>query len=270
MHKTNGQHDSIATARLRLAKPSRSGLCRATLALGLLTAQGAAAQDTGSGWEMRFTPYLWGSGLSGTVSTIAGLPDAEVDSSFSDILENLDFGLMGVFSARKDNYGIFGDVMYVNLGAGGETPGGLFGGTSADIRNVVVTLGGDYVLTKSASSEVRVGAGLRYWDVNVDLDLSAGTLPAASASISNSWVDAIAGVNWKADLSDRTYFSGWAFAGGGGSDFTSDIFAGIGYRISDRTELIGGYRYLSVDRRDGDFLYDVEQQGALMGVSFGF
>ncbi len=270
MDKTNGQHDSLARARLRLPQPLRSGLCRTTLALGLLTAQGAAAQDTASGWEMRITPYLWGSGLSGTVSTIAGLPDAEVDSSFSDILENLDFGLMGVFTARKDNYGIFGDVMYIKLSAGADTPGGLFGDASADIRNVVVTIGGDYVLAKSAATEVRVGAGLRYWDVNVDLDLGAGTLPAASTSVSNSWVDAIAGVNWKTDLSDRTYVSGWALGGGGGSDFTADIFAGIGYRINDRTELIGGYRYLSVDRSDGDFLYDVEQHGALLGVSFGF
>ncbi|AOZ71153.1 hypothetical protein LPB142_16815 (plasmid) [Rhodobacter xanthinilyticus] len=83
-------------------------------------------------------------------------------------------------------------------------------------------------------------------------------------------MDGLAGVNWQADTSAKTFVTGWAMVGAGGSDFTADVFAGLGYRISERNSIVGGYRYLSVDREDGDFLYDVEQQGLMLGLSLPF
>ncbi len=52
-------------------------------------------------WELVFTSFLWASGQSGDVATLPGAETAEIDLSFSDIADNLDNALMGVFDARK-------------------------------------------------------------------------------------------------------------------------------------------------------------------------
>ncbi|MCT2541168.1 hypothetical protein [Sedimentimonas flavescens] len=232
------------------------------------TAGRADAQDSGD-WKMRFNPYLWGSGLSGSVATVPGVPPADIDKSFSEILDNLDLGAMAGLTARKDNFGLFGDVMYVKIGAE-QALGPVLGRASLDAKNFAFTLGGDYVIARSQRGELRVAGGLRYWNVETDLRFSGGTVGERSGSASNDWVDGLAGVNWLADTSEKTFVTGWAMVGAGGSDFTTDVFAGLGYRISERNAIVGGYRYLSVDREDGDFQYDVEQQGLMLGLSLPF
>ena len=94
---------------------------------GLLCTGGVMAADTYSamtpevqqveteeGWTFTFAPYFWAAGLSGDVAQF-GLPTVEVDSSFSDILDHLDFGAMAIGEARYDRYSIFADVMYTKL-----------------------------------------------------------------------------------------------------------------------------------------------------------
>jgi len=231
---------------------------------------GAFAQESDGGWHYSFTPYLWGAGINGNVATVPGVPETNFDASFSDILDNLDFGAMAVFRARKDNFGLFGDLLYIKISAGQGTAGSEYGEAQADVRNTILTLGGDYVISSNSKTVIRLAGGLRYWDVKTDLGLTAGTSPAVSGSGSDQWLDAIVGVTWRSDLGPKTYLTGWAMVGGGGSDHTADLFAGLGYRFNDRTSLVGGYRYIDVDRRSGDFVYDVEQQGAMLGVAFAF
>ena len=64
----------------------------------IIRAQAAAAPS--GGWTFEFTPYIWGAGMSGEVEA-GSLPKINVDMSFSDILKNLDAGLMGAFEARQ-------------------------------------------------------------------------------------------------------------------------------------------------------------------------
>lgn len=80
------------------------------------------------------------------------------------------------------------------------------------------------------------------------------------------------GVRGAADLNERFYLTGWAYAGGFGvgSDSMGDIFAGAGYRFTSATISVLGYRWLSVDRDTDDFLYDVTQRGFMLGLSFTF
>jgi hypothetical protein len=58
--------------------------------------------------------------MNGT-STVRGL-EVEVDVSPSDIFENLQFGAMGYFGARKGNWGFGVDALYMALGTTIDTP----------------------------------------------------------------------------------------------------------------------------------------------------
>ena len=71
----------------------------------------------------QLTPYLWGAGLSGVVG--AGDLEADVDASFSDILSNLDIGLMANYRADSGDWLFIVDGMYIDLSGSGHGSGGV-------------------------------------------------------------------------------------------------------------------------------------------------
>jgi hypothetical protein len=76
-----------------------------TLVLAMQTTAAAQAVVEGSesdAWQFEITPYVLGAGLNGTVGI--GSVTANVDMSFSDLLENLDAGFMALFEARKGRW----------------------------------------------------------------------------------------------------------------------------------------------------------------------
>ncbi|CAN0579866.1 unnamed protein product, partial [Ectocarpus sp. 12 AP-2014] len=99
-----------------------------------------------------------------------------------------------------------------------------------------------------------------------------GTSPAAFGKDSNTWVDPMIGLRGAYEFAPDWKLHGWAYIGGFGlgSDFMSDVFGGVGYAFNDRTELSLGWRYMTVDRRDGSFVYDIGQSGPLLGLSIMF
>jgi hypothetical protein len=71
-------------------------------------AQPAAAQAPADDrWHVTIAPYMMGAGLNGTAAVLG--QDVTVDASFSDILNNLQFGAMGLVVARKGNWGVGGE-----------------------------------------------------------------------------------------------------------------------------------------------------------------
>jgi len=65
----------------------------------LLLATPAAAADE---WEFSVTPYIWGTAIEGDVG--AKGHTADVSASFSDILKDLNAGIMGTVEARNDRF----------------------------------------------------------------------------------------------------------------------------------------------------------------------
>lgn len=224
------------------------------------------------GWEWRIAPYLWGTTLSGTAATVPGLPPVEVDASFSDILDNLDFAGMVALQARNGRWGFSGDVQYVKLNAASGPIGPNYGQAQAKIKNTIVSLYADYQVSQSLDHELWVSGGIRHWSVSTDLTFTPGALPGRTANGSDDWVDPVIGMYGRRAISDRAYVSGWAYVGGFGvgSESMVDLFGGVGYQFTQTTSGVLGYRYMSVDRRSGSFIYDVEQDGPLVGVVFNF
>jgi len=74
-------------------------LCAALLGLcAPITAP--AAEDQAGRWQYELVPYFWAAGMKGDVQS-GPLPKTSVDVDFSEIWDNLDFGAMGAFEARK-------------------------------------------------------------------------------------------------------------------------------------------------------------------------
>ena len=54
--------------------------------------------------------------------------------------------------------------------------------------------------------------------------------------------------------------------GAGGADIDWDVAAGLGYHFNDTWSAVLGYRALGVDYTNDDFVYDIVEQGPILGV----
>ena len=221
-------------------------------------------------WQFVFSPYFWMAGLHGAT----GGPNrtVQVDESFGDIFRSLKFAFMGVFEAHKGKWAMQTDLEFVSLEDDKATPGPLFSSANAKIKTFVFTPEVGYKIYNDPhkGSFVQVLGGTRIWHISTDLTFNAGVLPAVQIKASRSWVDGVVGLRGKAALTEKVFFLGRFDVGGGGSKFTYQLFGGLGYSITEKIALVGGYRALDVNYDKNSFLYDTNQRGPIVGLGFRF
>ena len=81
----------------------------------------AADKSDSSGWEYTAIPFMWAINVQGD-SKIGNAPTADIDISFSEVLENLNFGLMGRIEATKDKWKIYGSGLGAIISADKDLP----------------------------------------------------------------------------------------------------------------------------------------------------
>ena len=231
----------------------------------------AAGNDT---WEFHLAPYAWLAGQNGTVATLPGLPPADIDIDFwDDILGNLNGALFLVGEARKDRFGVFVDVAYVNIESDDTTLAPYFSTVVSETESWIVTAAGQYRLVEQSNAFLNLVAGVRYWSVDSTLALHPGLLPGQEVSNTESWVDPIVGLRGLTSIGESKFIVTGGLGVGGfgvGSDFMWDVVINLGYRWTETFTTSIGYRYLDVDYEDDGFLYDVSQQGPVLGLSWRF
>lgn len=233
---------------------------------------GAGAAGISDRWTFTLSPYLWAAGIQGKTGTLAGLPAADVDQSFGDIFDDLEPSGMLFYTARKGRFGIAGDIQYVEVLAKSNALAPLFGREELRSKSFILSVLGEYLIYADARAHLRLAGGARLWSVDTELKLSSGLLPGREIKGDETWIDPLVGMSGVLDIGPKVFLRGWAFVGGFGigSDFTADLFGGIGYRFTDSISSTLGYRWLKVDYEDGDFLYDVRQDGIAAGITFSF
>ncbi|HEY7688807.1 MAG TPA: hypothetical protein VH835_08950 [Dongiaceae bacterium] len=241
------------------------------LAVAALAAPPVRAEEPEE-WTFTVAPYVWFAGLEGDVAAIPGLPVASINASFGDIFEHLDPSLMLAGEVRNEQFGILFDIVYVHLSADGETPGPLFTGVDADIRNFIGTLEGAYRVVATENLKIDLLGGIRVWTVDTELSLGAGVLPARVAESKETWADPLVGVRARVDFGSGFFVNAWGNVGGFGaaSDLTWDVYGGLGYEWNGWLSSIIGYRHLEVDYDHEGFLYDVSQSGPIIGAVLRF
>ncbi|MGE3872463.1 MAG: hypothetical protein AB7F74_05850 [Parvibaculaceae bacterium] len=231
----------------------------------------APEQANESGWTFAVAPYFWATGLTGDVG-VDGLPEVDVDLSFSDVMKHFDIGFMGAGEARYGRFGVLTDLLYVKLSADNEVDARHIDADIELTSQTLTTLGAvEYRVFEGESGSLDVLAGGRLWWVKTDLDFD-GAVINASGSDSETWVDPIVGLRGRINLSPDFYLAGWGMIGGFGvsSEFFWDAMGGLGYQISDSFSLFAGYRGLSVDYQHDGFVFDVDMNGPLLGAVLTF
>jgi hypothetical protein len=261
-----------------LAIMRRSGIGRmagsACLSIGLLVAGSAHADDGAARdkWMFQMTPYLWLAGLNGTVGASANLPSTSIDANFGDIFGHLDAGFMALAEARRDRFVVLADVGYVSLSADSGSSNALLGSAHVNAKSFNSTIVGGYRAVAESGFKLDILGGVRVFSVQNTVDFSGAILSPQSAESSDTWVDPVMAVRAQAPLGAGFSLGAYGDVGGFGidGDWTWQIYGGLGYAINDSLSAYAGYRYLDVHHEDGGFLYDVSQQGPLLGLGISF
>src|SRR5687768_2439908 len=195
-----------------------------------------------------------------------------LDESFRDVFDALNFAFMGTFEARKGKFISLTDLEYVSVSDEKATPGPMFSTVDAGFKVFIFDQEVGYRVLENPEKGASLDflGGARVWRVKTDFEFGAGILPATRIEASRSWVDAVGGLRGKMALSQKMFLTGKFDLGGGGSQFTWQVFGGAGYNLSPKIALIFGYRVLDVDYDQNNFVYDMNQRGPIVGLGFRF
>ncbi len=243
------------------------GLSISFVVPGELCAAEADSLST-DGWTFEFIPYLWFAGISGTVTI--GQKEEGFTADFSDIFASLAVGFMGAFEARSDRWGVIADGLYVRLEQDAPIPVPVGGTAAATITEQVGHVGGLARVADTADTRVDAAAGIRYVNVKTELSATGGLFDGTSRSRTDDWVDGYLGFRGVYRFSSRWSAVGYLDAGAGGSDFSWQALAGLGFELSRTFSARAGYRYLAFKFSKDYVDYDFAMAGFYLGVGIRF
>ncbi len=280
----------------------RQGALAATLfALAFCLPFRATAQTPADKWTFSGGLYLWGPTINSTLKYdippgAGGSPGAagsfDLTVGPNDYLTQLNFALPIVFEARKGNWSIFTDVMYISLTGQRSSVVAINlteripvattvnVGTSTTLKQLEWTLVGGYTALKGRAGNLDVIAGLRYFGVktSTDWNLSAAIndsdgdqVFAASGNVSKRedvW-NAIIGVKGQARLGEKWFLPYWADVSAGSSLVTWQGIGGGGYSFG-WLDLALVYRHLSYQQSNDRLLQKLSLSGPALYSVFHF
>jgi hypothetical protein len=249
-------------SRANICRQIRSGLYWGLAGL-FLWCQQPAAEEHRQAVAYEITPYLWAATIDGTFAA-GGESSPPIDSDYSFFsLDNLDGVASATFTARGQRWGFLFDFLYV---AYEDT---LLEGTVLQVKprleGRLIELAATYQ-PDSINDFLFIG-GLRRQDIEAELTYLNRTTPASA-----DWVDPFIGVAYSPALTDRINLSLRGDIGGFGieSDRALNAEAILGYRFGRTFSLKFGYRFLEVEFKDNNFVYDLSLSGFLLGLGIRF
>jgi len=241
---------------------------KAAIAAALITAFPSVGHA--EKWEKVISLYGWVPGLDVSIGT--GFGDFESSPSGGDILSNLDMVFMGTFEGHKGRWGIVKDMLYVDLSESKSTPlGVLFANGKATVKVLAASGYVTYMFHESRTASYELAAGVRYFELDTKLALSAGTLPARTNVLKSDWFDPVIGIRGRWQIADKWSASAFADYGGfKGSSETWQVLGTFNYSINDNLEARFGYRHMDISKTVRGADVDVGLSGPIFGLTYRF
>lgn len=231
-------------------------------ALALALGGPAAAQER----VFQLTPYIWGTGVGGSVSPVAGGPRLRFEEGLSEVLDDLDgaFFLSGVY--RQGRFVVIGDYSASRSSRAGIVPS-LGIPARGRVEQSSLTLAAGYRALDSERATVDYLVGLRHWDITARV-----ATPGPVGRLSVDFTDPILAARATVRLADRWSATGYVDVGGfgAGSDLTAQVVGTVNWQARDGMFLSVGYRHLEVDYDSGGRGVDVQFSGPILGLSLQF
>ncbi len=274
------EHTALLLARLSRAL----ALCACALAAWPLH---ATAQTAGP-WRVGASVYVYLPSLGGSTSIPVDSSGTPIHVNADQLLSNLKATFMGSLDAHNGRWGVFTDLIYLNLGdvedrSRAFTIGniGLPAGTTArldwNLKGWLWTTAGQYRLVADPALTLDAMGGVRMFDLRQSLawNISGNIGPIApsgrsgSAELKRQLWDAIVGVKGRYAWAPG---GPWSLPfhldlGTGESRLTWQAAAGVTYAYS-WGELTGMWRYLAYEMKPGGTVSELDFNGPLIGATW--
>jgi len=224
----------------------------------------AQGTDKDTGWEHAAIVYLLAPTIEGNVGI--GELDSSIEIDPSEVFDTLRRGFLGGWVSENGQWGYLADIVYMDLEEDFKLLGDAIPG---ELRNQQLIAG--VHLLYNLTDSLQLMSGLLYTDVSLKLRLG-DSADALRFDVGDHWVDPMIGVRYRAPIGQKWNFESFGQVGGFGvgADFTWQFATSFDYRMSKRTSLMLGYRYVDFDFEDGEgrdrFSFDVAQHGFLIGL----
>jgi hypothetical protein len=265
-------------------------LCFAACALSPTSTIAQSAQpgwEPGK-WQFAATIYGWVPTIDGKVNYAGDTRSSDLHVGMDDVLRHLKMTFQGALDAHNGTWGIFNDLVYVDLGGSkSQTRNFSVGGIgipataqanlSLDLKGLIWTVAGEYRVASDPAWTVDLVAGARLLQIKPTLgyaitgDLGPVVLPGRSGSkqVDESLWDGIVGVKGRYTFGqDRKWFMPFVLdVGTGQTKLTWQGAAGIGYAYQ-WGEVVAMYRYMDWNAKSGEPIENMNFGGPLVGVTF--
>ena len=234
----------------------------------LIAAPAARAQDA-DGFNWSITPYIWA-----TETTVdLTFRDADIGAgeiSFSDLLDVLDAAFMIHVEGGRGNWSAFGDLTYLKTS------------DSTERTALVVDSNSEQLFLDAAAawwpggvgSNLSLFGGLRYsgFDDRYAFRLIINNAPVGERRSTKDYYDALIGLRYRFDLSERWALLTRADTSFGDSEGTVLLQANLAWTVGKRQQnrILFGYQYKTAEFRDADLRLDFDYQGPMAGFNFRF
>jgi len=239
----------------------------AVSAMVLLLPNGALAQQPAhkaNAWHFGASIYGWFPDLNGQTSFSPPDSDSDFEVEIEDILENLESLLLVSFDLRKGAWGVYTDVVYMDVGDSANTSvDGVIGPSEVpinatadvgiDVKSWIWNLLAYYRALDKSGMALDVVAGTRYLDVDQtiewDFEASADEVPVGERTgkveMGMANCDVIFGVRGRFAFGSKKalFIPYYLDAGVGDSDLTWQGVAGLGYAFG-WGEIVAAWRHL--------------------------
>ena len=202
-------------------------------------------------WHYTVTPYLWLPNVNGSskFEGVGGGQEIKTEVGPNDYLSNLKFALMINGTARKGDWGMFTDYLYINFEgekARIKTINGPLGlikdpinlDTSTGFKGNVWTFAGTYAPVHNAGGYFELLAGFRVLSLDTSLSWNLnGSIGGLSkigsvAKSESKWDGIVGGKGMMKFGNGRWYMPYYADIGFGSENWTWQAGLGVGYQFN--------------------------------------
>ena len=222
-------------------------------------------------WEFNVTPYLWLMGMDGDLRVDDTTVD--IDVGFSDLEDNINWGLMFQAEAWKGKLGFYVNPVISQLEVEAESAGG-----DVDVTTTMylTDFGVYYRFLGERTKEGRLriadaSIGGRYFYLDNEIDFPV----IADVDGSTDFIDLTVGGRYGMEVTDRLGFFLQGDIGGfdlgSSSQFAWNAIGLVFWNVGKHGRLLAGYRYLYADRdKGGSTGVEMAFEGPLLGYEFSF
>ena len=229
----------------------------------------AANANAQSGGDARWsiTPYVWASDTS-LDFTLSGSPVGGADLSFGDLLDVLETAFQIHVEGGKGNWSAFVDFTFISTSDIEALP---IVQIDIDSEQTVLDAAAAY-WPGGVGSPLNLFGGVRYSKFDDTFGFSVGGTPVGATRSKQDYVDALLGIRYRFDLSDRWGLLTSGDVSFGDSEGTWQVEGLFAYTVGKKQQnrILFGYRYKQAEFKDGALTTEYTFNGPIAGFAFGF